>query len=138
MHLTCYGPQRSCGKVMFLHLSVILFRGVSQHALGQTPLPGRHIPACTGADTHPLPGRHIPACTGADTPLPGRLTHPGQTPPGRFSPGQTPPSGRRLLLRTVRILLESILVLMAFPLDSLFVYVGLVNVVGRFTSHPRD
>ena len=28
-----YHPQRSWGKVMFLHMSVILFRGVSQHAL---------------------------------------------------------------------------------------------------------
>ena len=90
-HNTCYyRPQRSWGKVMFLHLSVShsVLRGgrVSQHALGQTPSPGRHIPACTGADT-PL-SRHIPACTGADTP--------------------PPPPGRWLLLRTVRILLECI------------------------------
>ena len=94
-------PQRSCGKVMFLHLSVILFtgRGVPQHALGQTyssvhwgrhPL-GRHIPACTGADTprqtYPSMhwGRHIPACTGTDTP-------PRQTPPSprADTPQQTP------------------------------------------------
>ena len=58
MILSFYRPQRSWGKVMFLHVSVILFtgggspgphpgggvsrptprRGVSQHALRQTPL----------------------------------------------------------------------------------------------------
>ena len=48
--LICYyRPQRSCGKVMFLHLSVILStggRGVSSSGPegGQTP-PGRHPPA---------------------------------------------------------------------------------------------
>ena len=71
-----YRPQRSYGKVMFLHLSVILsMEGVwqtpplSKHPRGQTPLLGKHLP--------------------------------GQTPP---------PPGRRLLQRTVRILLECILV----------------------------
>ena len=105
---------------MFSQVSVILFvggRGVSQHALGQdTPradipqhalgqtshLPGRHIPACTGANTTltdifqhalgqtPSLGRHIPACTGADTPPWADISQhgPGQTPP----PGQTYPS----------------------------------------------
>ena len=60
----------SCGKVMFLHLSVIMFTaGV-----------------CSG------------------TPL-------GQTSPWEYTPpGQTPPPPRRLLQRTVRILLECILV----------------------------
>ena len=39
MNAIYYRPQRSCGKVMFLHLSVILFtRGVSnRHLPGQTP-----------------------------------------------------------------------------------------------------
>ena len=76
---------------------------ISQHALGQIPPLGRHIPACTGADTPwadisqhalgqiPPLGRHIPACTGADTP-------------------------RWVLQRTVRILLECILVYWCIPL----------------------
>ena len=73
-----YRPQRSCGKVMF---SVILFTGgisqhapgqtppfqadISQHALGQTPLRQTYPSMHWGRH---LPGRHIPACTGADTP----------------------------------------------------------------------
>ena len=106
-----YRPQRSCGKVMFLHLSVShsVHRGsvypsmhcsdtpswadISQHALGQTPPPGQTYPSMHWG-RHPLLGRHIPACTGADTLR-------GQTPP---------PPWRRLLLRTARILLECILV----------------------------
>ena len=78
-------------KVMFLHLSVILFTGgcLPQCMLGYTP----------HGQTPPL-GRHPPW---ADT------LH-GQTPPR-----QTPPS-RRLLLRTVRIQLECILVIqIEFP-----------------------
>ena len=70
---------------MFSQASVILSTGVcvSQHALGQTP-------------------------TLADTPL-GR--HPPADPLGRHTlPGQTPPSPRQPLQRTVRILLECILV----------------------------
>ena len=80
-----YHPKRSCSKVMFSQASVTLFRGV-----WQTPL---------WADT-----------PWADTP--------GQIPPWVDTPQadtsrQTPPSqtpGRKLLLRTVRILLECILV----------------------------
>ena len=62
-----YCPQRSCGKAMFLHLSV-------SHSVNRRRVSGRHIP----------PGRHPRADT-------------------------TPPS-RQLLQRTVRILLECILV----------------------------
>ena len=43
-----YRPQRSWGKVMFLHMSAILFAGegvVSQHALQQVSR-GDGIPAC--------------------------------------------------------------------------------------------
>ena len=58
-----YRPQLSCGKIMFLHLSVILSTGggvyaqggVSQHSLGQAP-PGRHTPVQA-----PSLGRHPPA-----------------------------------------------------------------------------
>ena len=78
-----YHPQWSCGKVMFLHLSVILstWGCLPQCMLGYIPS-GRHPP-----------GRHPP----------------GQTPPT----WQTPPLGRhplRSLQRTVRIPLECILV----------------------------
>ena len=51
--------NEACGKVMFLHLSVILFRGC--------------IPACSGwgRGVHPPPRQTSP---------PGRHTPPGQTP----------------------------------------------------------
>ena len=111
---------------------------------GRHPPLGRHIPACTGADTPPA-CRHIPAYTGADTsPRADISQHAlGQTSPwadisqhahGQTSPwadisqhalGQTHPLGRHIpactgpdtlpyprrpLQRTVRILLECILV----------------------------
>ena len=86
-----YRQQRSCGKVMFLHLSVILSTGEvsGRYPSRQTPPVGRHLPGQT-----PL-GRHPPR---ADT-----------FPSGQTPPRQTPPS-RRLLQRTVCILLECILV----------------------------
>ena len=78
--LNFYRPQTKFAKVIFSQVSV--------HG-GVCPI------ACW--DTQPPPGRHpFPF---ADTPL-GRHT---------LSPGKTPPS-RRLLQRTVRILLECILV----------------------------
>ena len=95
-----YRPQCSCGKVIFSQAPAILSIG--------TP-PGRHPPM----GRHP-PGRH-PPCT--DTPL-GRHTSlirhpplPGRHPPSQSPPGQTLPPradtpSRRLLQRTVRILLE--------------------------------
>ena len=64
--LTCpecednYRPQRSCGKVMFLHVSVILSTG------GLPLVPGRSAPGpggglLLGRHTHPLSlGRHHP------------------------------------------------------------------------------
>ena len=61
----CYRPQRSCGKVMFLHVSVILSRGVSaRHPLGKQTRPRQ---------TPPPPGQTPPDPPWADTP-------PGQTP----------------------------------------------------------
>ena len=107
-----YRPQGSCGKVIFSQASVILYMG------------GGCIRACTGADT-PL-GRH--PYPWADTPTPW-ATPPGRHPLGRHpvsnvcwdthTPahgmlGYMPPPPRRPLLRTVRILLEYILVAFAF------------------------
>ena len=76
-----YRPQRSCGKVMFLHMSVILYTGgcLPDTSPRQIPL-GRH------------PQRHPPG----QTPL--RQTPPGQKPPKRWP-----------LQQMVRILLECIL-----------------------------
>ena len=81
-----YRSQRSCGKVVFLHVSVILFTG---GCLGRHPLRSRHPP-----------GRHP---TWADTPqeqtAPRQTPPPGQTPPGQKPPcadnplEQTPPPG---------------------------------------------
>ena len=65
-----YRPQRSWGKVMFLHMSVILFTGGRSTWAG-TP-PGRYTPLPLGR--YPQAG-----------------TPPGQVPP---SPGQVPPLGR--------------------------------------------
>ena len=102
----CTVRKSSCGKVMFSQASVILFRGgVSQLSLGQTP-PWADIPP---GQTAPSPEQTYPS--------------PGQTSP---SPGQTSPPWADTLLadtspradipprwplqRTVRILLECILV----------------------------
>ena len=54
----CYIPQRSCSKVMLLHLSVILFMGGGSAIHGQTHPPGHTHPwADTPKQTPPL-GRH--------------------------------------------------------------------------------
>ena len=84
--------KQSCGKVMFLHLSVMLFTG------------GR----CT-------PPRKTPLLR--------------QTPPDRHPPGQTPilPQGRPLQ-RTVRILLDCILIL---PLISNTFLILMSNILKR-------
>ena len=68
-----YRPQRSCGKVMFSQVSVILSAGGAY--LGSHPL-GRH-PTCTDTPWADPPGRQPPW---ADT----------QPPPGADSPGHTP------------------------------------------------
>ena len=71
-------PQRSCGKVTFLHLSVILSTGGS----------GRHPPVDPGQTTTPRgPWADIP------TPL-GRHPPRAETPLGRHPPGQTPSPGQ--------------------------------------------
>ena len=89
-----YHPQRSCGKVMFLHLSVILSTGgvSDRHPRADTPRAGT-----------PLVDTHWADTPWADTPL-------GRHPP-RQTPPLHPPPPRRPLQRTVRILLECILVL---------------------------
>ena len=103
-----YHPQRSCSKVMFLHLSVILFRGGLPPPPGRHPL-GRHHPGLTSpgqalllVDTptpiphhpwaYPPPGQTPPPTPWADTPL-GR--HPtGQTAPCTLHAGIRSTSGR--------------------------------------------
>ena len=69
--LSCYCLQWSCGKVMLLHLSVILSTGggcladpPGQTPPRQTPPPGQTLPS-----RHPLLGRHSPCRhPQADTP----------------------------------------------------------------------
>ena len=122
------------GKVMFLHLSVILFTGagcVWQPPPGQTPgrrpladtprqtPPGRHPPGQITLSRHPL-SRHPDRYPWADTPFwqtPFWQTAPRQTPPLVDTPTSRtlppPPAdtpwadtpSRRLTQRTVRILL---------------------------------
>ena len=84
----------------------------------QTP-PGRHPQADNPRGRHPPgrhtpPGRHHPPPPGRHHPPPGRYP-PGRHPLGRHPredtlPRQTPPPRQTLLQRTVRILLECILV----------------------------
>ena len=60
MYRCYYRPQRSWGKVMFLHLSVILFTGggclpqcmLEYTPLGQTPPPGQTPPCPVHAGIH--------------------------------------------------------------------------------------
>ena len=90
---TNYRPQRSCGKVIFLHMSVIQFTGEGvcgrppkQTSLADTPPPlGRHCP------------RQRPPC--ADIPL---VVTPGQTPSGQTPPwADTPPTAEPLWVDTI-------------------------------------
>ena len=107
-----YCPQRSCGKVMFLHLSVILFTG--GWVSGRHPLLDRHFPSW--ADT-PL-GRHPLG----QTPPPRADTNP----PGRHLPlGGHPSPSRRPLQRTVRILLECTIASFNVFFSLLFKYIEL-------------
>ena len=76
-----YRPQCSCGKVMFLHVSVTLSTGGG--CLSHNPL-GRHRPL---VGIHP---RRADTPIGRQTPRlpPGRQTH---LPPAGKSPRQNPP-----------------------------------------------
>ena len=100
-----YHPQTKLRKgSVFTSVSQEFYQGRCTHPLagrhppGQTPPSpaGRHPPMAR----HPLAGRQPPS---RQTPTPGRQTPPGSTPPWQ---ADTP-----LLQRTVRILLECILVL---------------------------
>ena len=106
----------SCGKVMFSQASVILSTGGGVHPPGQTPPLGRHPPPPADNRSCIQPPRQTPPW--ADTTPLGRHP-PRQTPPGRHPPRQTPPPPpppfpRRPLQRTVRILLECILVFIVY------------------------
>ena len=88
-----YRPPRSCGKVMFLHLSVMLFTGMSATHTPPLADPPPHL------DRHPL----------------GRYPSPRQAPPLGKHPWANTPLGRHPLCsacwdtvnkRAVRILLE--------------------------------
>ena len=112
-----YRSQRSWGKVMFLHVCVILFTvGVGG---------GGAIPACIAGV--------IPTCLAAG--LQGGSAHGGSAPRGvcpQGVPGGDPPG--RLLLRTVRILLECILVLVFFPNEKIFVQLDELDESERITQ----
>ena len=112
--------RNKVAKVMFLHLSVILFTGgmVCLSACWDTTPREAHPPRkCTHPppQKHTLPGSTPPGSTPpGNHPLPQGSTPPrkdplplGSTPPRK----DPPPPGRRLPLRTVRILLECIVVL---------------------------
>ena len=83
-----YRPQRSCGKIMFLHLFVILFRGggVWQTPSSQTP-PGQTPPWQTPPRQTPPSGQTSPPSGQTPPPL---WTHPW----GRHPLGRLPSSGR--------------------------------------------
>ena len=92
VHSLNYRPQRSCKGYVFTGVCLST-RGLS-------------------ASVHAgIPHREQTPPTRADTPPEQTHTPPEQTTPGsRHPPKQTPPPQRRPLLRTVRILLECILV----------------------------
>ena len=86
-----YRPQRSCRKVMFLHLCVILFMG--GHCQGDPP--GQRLPRTeTSLDRDPPgqrpPDRDPPDRDPLDT-VPLDRDLPGQRSPGQRPPGQRPP-----------------------------------------------
>ena len=91
-----YCPQRSCGKVMFSQVSVILSTG--EGVCGRHP-PGRHPSRQTPPGQTPL-SRHLLSrqCLSRhplSTPSPGQTPswHPfGQTPPTQCMMGYTPPA----------------------------------------------
>ena len=106
LFLHLYRPQG-----MFLHVSVILSTGgESGRPPGQTHPHGRQTP--------PPPHEQTPPPCQTDTP--SGQKPPGQTPPSR----QTSPQGRPLQ-RTVRILLECILVKMIFQTRAIMLIISI-------------
>ena len=112
--------KRSCGKVIFLHLSVSHSVHRGDTLPRQVPPSGRYTPR---AGTPPPPWQVFPLPPGQVHPPgqvypPGRYTprqvHPPRQvhhPPGRYTPqAGTPTPPRQSLQRTVRILLECFLV----------------------------
>ena len=93
-----YRPQRSYGKVMFLHLPVILFTGgclpTGRHPPGRTPPLGRHPSADTPwADTPPgqTPPHWAAQSLSRHPRQPPRADIPwADIPLGRHSPGRHP------------------------------------------------
>ena len=92
-----YRPQRSCGKVIFSQVSVILsMGGVSQHALGQTPpwvdtpTPGQTPPPHrqTPLAETPWADTPCPMCAGIHTPLPSACWDTCRPTPGGRCCGQ--------------------------------------------------
>ena len=110
--------RNEVAKVMFLHLSVILSTG------------GVCLSACW--DTTPSRDQAHPSGTGTPQSNPQEQAPPKtrQIPPDQAHPPRTrhPPGRRRLLLRTVRILLECILV---FKLVAKQTVISLKQVIQR-------
>ena len=126
-HLHHYRPQTKFAKVMFLHLSVILFRGEGGGCLGPGP-GGVSAWGCQGPGLGwGVQGQAQGCVCPGGCPGPGPEGCPGPGPGPGGCPGlgcvsqhvlrQTTPS-RWLLLWTVRILLECILVLNCFRIYS--------------------
>ena len=101
-----YRPQRSWGKVMFLHVSVILFTGGNTWAgpPRQVHPPGRYTPC----QVHPQAGTHW-----AGTP-PQACSPPGRYTPQAGTPEQVHPPGKY------------------FPAT---VHAGIQSTSGRYASH---
>ena len=120
-----YRPQRSCEGYVFTGVclstggggvSASVHAGIPHPPREQTP-PGCRHP--TGADMPPG-SRHPP---GSRPPLGGADTPRSRHPPGANTPhGSRHPPKRRPLLRTVRILLECILVSWVYPSGSAFTH----------------
>ena len=125
-----YRPQRSWGKVIFLHVSVILFtRRFCLSACSDTPPRSRCPPP--GTDTHPW----------EQTP-PGADTCPEKTPPPLREQCMLGDTGNK---RAVRILLECILVEYGFYLgksvpgiDGLFDGVSLLHHLSTSGHHAGN